>query len=301
VADVSGLTGSRVLITGAARGIGAQTARVLAGRGARLALVGLEPELLKALVAELGEGHTAYEADVTVQSSLDGAVQAAVRQLGGLDVVIANAGIAGFGTVASMDPVAFERTIDVNLTGVFRTARATLPALVESRGYLLVMASLASFAPVAGMSAYAASKAGVEAFAEALRGEVGFRGVDVGLAHPSWVDTDLVRDAAADLDSYRRMRRMLPWPARSTTSVDACAEVIVAGVARRAARIYVPRSVALLRWLRPLLSGRGAQLILRRKAAELVPLLDAETAALGRSLSRRTAALFPHSGDANLS
>src|SRR5829696_1877097 len=94
------IDGKVVLVTGPARGIGAETARQLAARGARLSLVGLEPELLAALAAELGAGHVWFECDVTHQPSLDAAVAGAVRALGGLDVVVANAGVASNGTVA---------------------------------------------------------------------------------------------------------------------------------------------------------------------------------------------------------
>lgn len=171
-----------VLITGAARGIGAATARDLAARGARLALVGLEPGLLATLAAELGPWHVWAEADVTDSAALHCAVAKAVAALGGLDVVVAGAGIASFGTVRTIDPDAFARTVEVNLTGVFRTAAATLPHLVDSAGYLLVVSSLAALFPTAGFSAYGASKAGVEAFADSLRIEVAPLGVSVGCA-----------------------------------------------------------------------------------------------------------------------
>src|SRR5262245_46231125 len=113
--DVSGKV---VLLTGAARGIGAETARVLAARGARLALVGVEPDLLRGLCAELGEGHVWFEADVTSQEQLDDAARRTAGELGGIDVVMANAGVASYGTVRQIDPEAFARTVEINLTGV---------------------------------------------------------------------------------------------------------------------------------------------------------------------------------------
>src|SRR5687768_8015496 len=123
------LDGRVVLVTGAARGIGAETARRLAARGARLALVGLEPERLAALHRELGgDGvrHAHFVCDVTDQPSLDRAVAGAVAALGAIDVVFANAGIASHGTVAAASADAQARTIEVNLIGVLRTVRATL-------------------------------------------------------------------------------------------------------------------------------------------------------------------------------
>jgi NAD(P)-dependent dehydrogenase (short-subunit alcohol dehydrogenase family) len=283
------LAGARVLVTGPARGIGAETARLLAGRGARLALIGLEPDRLAALAGDLGPGHLWSEADVTDQASLAAAVHRATDALGGLDVVVANAGIASYGTVRQIDPEAFRRTIDVNLTGVFRTAHATLPHLEASAGHLLVVASLASFTPVAGMAAYCAGKAGVEAFTSALRQEVAHLGVSVGSAHPSWIDTDLVREAERDLPSFRAMRRRLPWPANRTTSVPACAQALVDGIERRSRRVFVPRGVAVVSACRSFMSGPVAEAVGARGARRLVPQLEAEVAALRRPFPRHAA------------
>src|SRR3954447_24769084 len=101
--------GKVVLITGAARGIGAEAAKQLAARGARTALVGLEPELLEQRAAELGPDHAWFEADVTDAEAIENAVAAAAERFGGLDVVIANAGIAASGPVDSMEPAVWEK------------------------------------------------------------------------------------------------------------------------------------------------------------------------------------------------
>src|SRR5262245_58638041 len=140
------LVGKVVFITGPARGIGAETARQLAARGARLALVGLEPERLATLAGELGAGHTGVECDGTDQAALDRAAAAARRTFGAIDVVVANAGIASIGTVASTPIAALVRVIDVNLTGVLRTVHATLPDVAARRGYIAIVSSAAAFA-----------------------------------------------------------------------------------------------------------------------------------------------------------
>src|SRR5215211_6952280 len=106
------ISGKVVLITGPARGIGAETARQLAARGARLSLVGLEPELLAALAEELGDGHVWFECDVTDQAALERAAAGTAEALGGIDVVIANAGIANHGTVAVAPVETLARTIE---------------------------------------------------------------------------------------------------------------------------------------------------------------------------------------------
>src|SRR5688500_16510292 len=184
--------GKTVLITGAARGIGAETARRLAARGARLSLVGLEPELLEQVAAELGDAAW-FEADVTDRDALESAVEGTVERFGGIDVVMANAGIAGVGTVRAMDPGGWERIIEVNLLGVYRTLNVCLPHVIERRGYVLPVASVAAAVHAPGMSAYSATKAGVEALADSLRGEVKHLGVDVGVAYYSFIDTEMVR------------------------------------------------------------------------------------------------------------
>jgi NAD(P)-dependent dehydrogenase (short-subunit alcohol dehydrogenase family) len=272
-----------VLITGAARGIGAETARRLAARGARVSLVGLEPDRLAALAGELGERAVWFEADVTDQAAVDGAVAGTVAALGGIDVVVANAGVANNGTVAVNPPDALARTIDVNLTGVVRTVSAALPHVTQRRGYVLIIASMASFAALPGMAAYAASKAGVEQFANALGLEVAHKGVKVGSAHPSWIDTDLMRDQQADVKTFADALEEMPWPLNSTTSVEDCADALVDGIARRRRRIYIPRSVMLVQALRSAFTGPVAELLVRRKAKTLVPQLEAEITRLGRS------------------
>lgn len=140
----STLTGRVVLVTGPARGIGEATARLLAARGARLSLVGLEPERLEALAGELGPGHLWFEADVTDSAAMERAVRGTVEALGGIDVVVANAGVAANGTVAVTPVDALVRVIDVNLSGVVRTVHAALPAVTERRGYLLLVSSAAA-------------------------------------------------------------------------------------------------------------------------------------------------------------
>jgi NAD(P)-dependent dehydrogenase (short-subunit alcohol dehydrogenase family) len=284
------LEGKTVLVTGAARGIGAHTARLAAARGARVALVGLEPERLRGLCEELGEPHTWAECDVTDQAGLDAAVAQTVHTFGGIDVVVANAGIANMGTVAVSPVEALTRTIDVNLGGVVRTASATLPHLTASRGYLLLISSAAAFTVLPGMAAYCASKAGVEQFGNALRLEVAHLGVGVGTAHPIWVDTDLVRDVRRDLLTFGQTLKRLPWPLNTYTSVEACAAAILRGIEARRRRIYVPRSIALVQALRTVVLSPLGDAALRRNARTAVPVMEAEVRALGRAFGEHSTA-----------
>jgi NAD(P)-dependent dehydrogenase (short-subunit alcohol dehydrogenase family) len=265
-----------VLITGAARGIGAEAARRLAGRGARVSLVGLEPELLAQRSREIGEAAAWFEADVTDVNALDRAVEATVERFGGIDVVIANAGIAPFGTVATIDPEAFERTIEVNLLGVWRTVRAVLPHVVARQGYILPIASLAAALHPPMMAHYTATKAGVEAFADALRAELAHTGTRVGVAYFGFIDTDMVRGAlsnrAADV-----LREATPGPFGKTAPLSAAGRAIERGVGRRANKVYAPRWVLPMLWLRGVLQP-VTQRANRDEIAEAVRLAEADAA-----------------------
>ncbi|HEX8000563.1 MAG TPA: SDR family oxidoreductase [Pyrinomonadaceae bacterium] len=283
--DVSGKV---VFITGPARGIGAETARVLAARGARLALAGLEPERLSALAKELGDHHAWFECDVTDQAALDRAVEGTVKALGGIDVVVANAGIVSYCTVAVGPADALVRTIEVNLTGVVRTVSSTLPHVTAARGYYLLVSSAAALAPLPGLSTYAAAKSGVEQFGNVLRLEVGHKGVGVGVAHPSWIDTDMVRDARHDLESFNKTLATLPWPFRSVTSVKTCAAAFVKAIERRKRKVYIPGTLAPLAGLRYLLTNPLSEYIMGRNARRLVPQAESEVVKLNRSFGRNS-------------
>lgn len=137
------LSGRRILITGAARGIGAATARRLHSRGARLVLAGIELAELDRVAADCG-GAPAIQCDVRDRSQVEAAVSQAVKHLGGLDVVIANAGVAAQLPLLGGDPSVFERTVEVNLLGVYYTLRAAAPHIAHPRGYALAIASLAA-------------------------------------------------------------------------------------------------------------------------------------------------------------
>jgi NAD(P)-dependent dehydrogenase (short-subunit alcohol dehydrogenase family) len=219
---------------------------------------------------------------VTDQPAMDGAARAAVDATGRLDVVVANAGIANIGTVAVSDPDALVRTIDVNLNGVVRTVAATLPMVRAQRGYFLLISSLAAFTALPGMAAYCASKAGVEQFGNVLRQETAGLGVGVGTAHPSWVDTDLVRDMRAGLPSMTAGIARLPWPVRSTTSTEVCAQALIRAIERRKRRIHVPGSVAAVSALRTVLLSSAADALIRRGGYGTVERLEADARALGR-------------------
>lgn len=284
----------RVLITGAARGIGAATARNLHQRGARCVLVDMDTDALRALGAELGERHIVMPGDVTDPTSIQLAVDAASEKWNGLDVVIANAGIASWGTVRQIDPEAFARTIEVNLTGVFRTVRAALPVILESRGYVLLVSSLAAMLPMPAGSAYGASKAGVEAFANALRLELAGHGVNVGSAHMGVIETEMVNEAKQSFSVFDTVHRMLPGPMRRTVTAEECAERFTRAVEQRSRKVYVPAPSAVTDPLRFLLNSPLSDWLIIRLGAGLISEAETQLAAVRGSLSERIAKLGVH-------
>jgi NAD(P)-dependent dehydrogenase (short-subunit alcohol dehydrogenase family) len=275
------LTGKSVLITGAARGIGAELARRAAARGARVALVGLEPEQLALVADELGPEHLWVEADVTDAGALKAAVQRTVDTFGGLDIVVANAGIAPLTTVMTSSAHALARTIEVNLIGAMLTTHAALPEIAKRKGHVLLISSAAAFTVLPGMSAYCAAKAGVERFGDALRLEVAYRGVTVASAHPTWIDTDMVRDTEAALPTFAATRKQLPGPLGAYTSVEACAAALVENLETRGRRVFVPGSVGVISALRQLVTGVVAEKVAMKVSAKWVPQLERDIKALG--------------------
>jgi NAD(P)-dependent dehydrogenase (short-subunit alcohol dehydrogenase family) len=246
--DVNGRT---VFITGAARGIGAETARRLHAKGASVALVGLEPERLEALAAQLGDRALAVEADVTDYDALAGAVTATVERFGGIDVGIANAGIAYTGPLASAPIEQVERTLAVNFLGVWRTDRALIGQIVERKGYLLNIASLAAIVHAPIMGPYASAKAGVEALTDSLRIETAPSGARVGCAYFGFVDTDLVRASFAQ-PSAQRLNGNSPGFLRNPITVSKAIDAIERGIERRSTRLWAPR------WVGPMIALRSA-------------------------------------------
>ncbi len=277
-----------VFITGAARGVGADVARRLRRKGAKLVLTDIDAEPLAALAAELGEDHVLTAvADVRDLSAMQLVADQAVERFGGIDVVVANAGIATYGSVLQVDPDAVKRLLDINVLGAFHTVRATLPSIISRRGYVLIVSSFAAYAASPGLAPYHAAKAGVEHFANTLRLEVAHHGVAVGSAHMSWIDTPMVQDAKKDLASFREMLTRVPKPLGNTTSVDKCGEAFVKGIEERKRQINVPGWVGAFRWLKPLLSTPLGERPIAALVPRILPKMDAEVAALGRSTSSR--------------
>lgn len=254
------LQGKTAFVTGAARGIGAATAERLHARGANVALVGLEPERLEQNAARLGERAIALEADVTDLAALEGCVAKTVERFGGIDVAVANAGISFTGTLSTAPVEQVERTLAVNLLGVWRTDRAVVGEIRRSRGYLLNISSLSAITHAPMMGPYTTAKAGVEAMSDALRLELAPHGVAVGCAYFGFLDTDLVKagfETSSARDVKDRLPRFMANPAPLSIAIDA----IERGVSKRSARVWAPR------WVGPMLYLRGLLQPLTEKQA----------------------------------
>ena len=244
----AGLSGRRILITGAARGIGAATARRLHARGARVVLAGIEPDQLARTAAECGDA-LAVVCDVRDREQVEAAVEAAVEHLHGLDTVVANAGVAAQLPLVGGDPEVFERTIEVNLLGVYYTLRAAGAHIAHAHGYALAISSLAAAVHPPLLGAYSASKAGVEALANSLRIELAHSGARVGVAYFAELDTDMVRQGFGTA-AAKRMNESGPAGRRRVAPLDAGIDAIERGIARRARHVVAPR------WVAPLLPMR---------------------------------------------
>lgn len=229
------LKGRRVLITGAARGIGAALARRLHQRGARVALAGLEEELLADTAGSIDAPW--WSCDVTDRTRVDTVVEEAAEALGGLDVVVANAGIAAQLPLVGGDPEIFERINAVNVLGAYYTLRAAGPHISHPNGYAIAVSSLGGAVHVPLMGAYAASKAAVEALGNTYRTEVAPSGAKVGVAYFAELDTDMTSrgfgtKAARSFLGERTITRVTPLE----VGIDA----LERGIIRRSRRIVAP-------------------------------------------------------------
>ncbi|WP_198943405.1 SDR family NAD(P)-dependent oxidoreductase [Actinokineospora bangkokensis] len=229
--------GTRTLITGAARGIGAALARRLHAAGHQVALLGLEPELLAGVARDCAAPWR--ECDVSDAAAVSTAVAELVEELGGLDVVVANAGIARQWSVLHGDLSVLETTLRVNLLGTVHTLRAAGPHIAHPGGYALLVSSMAAAIHLPLLGAYSTSKAAVEALGDTLRIELAPTGARVGVAYFAELRTEMT-SRGFDTEAARRFfgpRGTLTPTTELATAIDA----LDRGIARRTSRIWTPR------------------------------------------------------------
>ncbi|HSJ17944.1 MAG TPA: short-chain dehydrogenase/reductase [Solirubrobacterales bacterium] len=279
------LSGRVALVTGGAQGIGLATARAIHARGASVAIVDLQQEAAEGAAAQIdGERAIGLAADVSDREAIGGAVETVIERWGGIDVVVANAGIAAQPTTArAMDEDAFERVIEVNLLGVWRTVRAALPEIVRRHGHLVVVSSVFAFANGMGAVPYAMSKAGVEQLGRALRAELAQHHASASVAYFGFIDTEMVHKTIDRDPLAERMMATFPRLLHKRLPAAAAGEAIAVGIERRAPRVIRPRRWAMMSALRglinPLIDARSER--------------DAEVQALLAELDARAAERTP--------
>ena len=248
------VSGRVALVTGAAGGIGLETARALHARGASVAMVDLDREQTRRAATSVGERTLPIAADVSDEKAVTLAVDATLAEFGGLDVAVANAGIAQpIRPLSTVAPKAFDRVLDVNLHGVVYTARQALPHVIERRGHVLVIASVYAFANGALQSSYAMSKAAVEQLGRALRLELAPHGASAGVGYFGFVDTAMVRGAYED-PIAGQVESVAPRSLRKRITPAEAGEALVEGIEKRSARVIRPRRWAAYSRLRGLLN-----------------------------------------------
>lgn len=193
------MTGKTVLITGASRGIGADTARWFTRAGANVALLARGADEILELAASIGSKAMAIPCDVSDYKAVSAAVSETVEQFGGLDVLIGNAGvIEPIVHLADADPEAWSRVIDINLKGVFYGMHAALPVMrAAGGGTILTVSSGAAHGPVEAWSHYCASKAGAAMLTRCLDKENGQSGIRAMGLSPGTVATQMQREIKA--------------------------------------------------------------------------------------------------------
>jgi NAD(P)-dependent dehydrogenase (short-subunit alcohol dehydrogenase family) len=256
------LNGKVALVTGAARGIGFETARLMHARGASVAVVDLDADEAREAAERIGERTIGIAADVTDAGAMRAAVAETVERFGGLDVAMANAGIApqSVATIRSVPAEEWERVIQVNLMGVWNTLRAVLPQVSERRGHIVVVASVAAFANGMLGSAYMTSKAAAEQLGRALRSELAPVGASASVAYFGWVDTRMVQETF-EKPGAGLLEEMAPAFLMKRITPPEAGAAVVKGIEERAPRIFAPR------WWRYLSALRGL----------INPLLDRRT------------------------
>jgi NAD(P)-dependent dehydrogenase (short-subunit alcohol dehydrogenase family) len=269
------LTGKVALVTGAARGIGLATARALVARGASVAIVDLDAAAVEQAAAQVHDSKAiGLAGDVTDRGAMQRAVANVVERFGAVDVVVANAGIASRGaTFRAMSSESFERVLEVNLMGVYRTVEAALPEIIRRRGHVVVISSIYAFTNGIGAVPYAMSKAAVEQFGRALRVELVQHGASASVAYFGFIDTEMVHQAIDADPLVDAMFESVPRPLRKRLSPTVAGEAIARGIERRAPRIMRPRRWTVMSVLRgivnPLIDKQmerdeNAQAILRQ-------------------------------------
>jgi short-subunit dehydrogenase len=229
---------TRAIVTGATHGIGRAISQALAARGARLGLVARREAELKGLAEELGGGAIALPADVGDREAITAAVDSFVEQAGGVELLVANAGIARYEPFADQPPEHADQMVSTNVLGTINTVRAALqPMLDRGKGHLVVVSSGAALRAFPWAAVYGATKAANKGFAEALRHELSGTGVSVSTVLPGEVKTSL-HDEMKEIPDWRN--------ADDAIEPEEVALATIEAIVQDRREVHVPRQVRLL-------------------------------------------------------
>jgi NAD(P)-dependent dehydrogenase (short-subunit alcohol dehydrogenase family) len=236
------VAGKVAIVTGGARGIGFGTASALAKRGATLAIVDLDTGAAERAAAQLPGPSLGLAADVTDRGAMQRVVADVVSQHGGVDLVVANAGVASrAATVRAMNGEAFDRVLTVDLMGVYNTVIAALPEIAARAGHIVVTSSVYAFLNGVGTAPYAMAKAGVEQLGRALRVELVPHGAGASVAYFGFIDTEMVRLGIDEDPLADRFKETLPKVLRKRLTPAQAGEAVARGIEKRAPRIIAPK------------------------------------------------------------
>ncbi|HJP79316.1 MAG TPA: SDR family oxidoreductase [Pseudonocardiaceae bacterium] len=206
--DGAGRFAGRVaLITGGGTGIGAATARRLVAEGARVVLSGRRPDPLTEVAKEFGDNAHTEPGDAANPDDVARIVASTIERFGSLDLVVANAGGHGLGAAADIDDEQWQLSLDINLNSAFRTIRAALPALIESRGSIVVVSSLAGLFAGPAVAGYATTKHALIGLTRSVARDYGRYGVRVNAVCPGWVRTPMADEQMDELGAHRGIDR----------------------------------------------------------------------------------------------
>ena len=229
---------TRAIVTGATKGIGRATARALAGRGAKLGLIARNEDDLSAFAEELGDGAVPLKADVADREAVTGAIESFVEQAGGLELAVANAGIARYAPFAEQDPEDVEAMVHTNVLGTINTVRAALTPMLDSgRGHIVVISSGAGLRAFPWAAVYGATKAANKGFAEAIRHELSGSGVSLTTVYPGEVQTSIHAEAT-QLPDWRN--------SHDAIRPELVAEAAIEAVEADRREVHIPAQVRLL-------------------------------------------------------
>ncbi len=271
------VAGKVAIVTGGARGIGFATAQALARRGAVVAIVDLDLDASERAAAQLPGAALGFAADVTDRGALQRVVATVVGERGGVDVVVANAGVASRGaTVRAMSGETFDRVLAVDLGGVYNTVIAALDQVASRGGHMVLTSSVYAFVNGLGLAPYAMAKAGVEQLGRALRVELVPHGAGASVAYFGFIDTEMVHRGLDDDPLAPKMNKALPAVLRKRLSPVQAGEAIARGIERRAPRIIAPKRWVPLSALRGLINPLLDDLLVKDAAVQsIVRELDA--------------------------